>query len=196
MDKILKKFSMESSKKGNVPIHHSVKLSKSQCHGSSQEHDQMSRVPYVSTIGSILYAMICTRPDVSYALRMVSRYQDNPGLSHWTAVKNILKYLRNNEEMLLVYGGEEELKVRGCSDASFQTDRDDSKSQSGWVFTLNGGALTWESSKQDTVTISTCESKYIAASEASKEAAWIRNFTGDLGVVSNNEDPIETFSDN
>ena len=56
--------------------------------------------------------------------------------------------------------------------------------------------MTWKGSKQDTVTISTCESKYIAASEASKEAAWIRNFTGDLGVVSNNEDPIEIFSDN
>ena len=121
---------MENSKKGNVPIHHSVKLSKSQCPGSDQEQEQMSRVPYASAIGSIMYAMICTRPDVSYALSMVSRYQENPGLSHWTAIKNILKYLRNTKEIVLVYGGEQELKVRGYSDASFQTDRDDSKSQS------------------------------------------------------------------
>ena len=91
----------------------------------------MIRVTYASAIGSIMYAMICTRPDVSYALSMVSRYQENPGPSHWTAVKNILKYLRNTKDMLLVYGGEQELKVRGYSDASFQTDRDDSKSQSG-----------------------------------------------------------------
>ena len=70
-----------------------------------------------------MYAMICTRPDVSYALSMVSRYQENPGPSHWTTVKNILKYLRNTKDMFLVYGGEEELKVRGYSDASFQTDR-------------------------------------------------------------------------
>ena len=187
---------MENSKKGNVPIHHSVKLSKSQCPGSDQEQDQMSRVPYASAIGSIMYAMICTRPDVSYALSMVSRYQENPGLSHWTAVKNILKYLRNTKEMLLVYGGEQELKVRGYSDASFQTDRDDSKSQSGWVFTLNGGAVTWKSSKQDTVALSMCESEYIAASEASKEATWIKNFIGDLGVVPSNKDPIEIFCDN
>ena len=196
VDKVLKRFNMENSKKGNVPIHHSVKLSKSQCPGSDQEQDQMSRVPYASAIGSIMYAMICTRPDVSYALSMVSRYQENPGLSHWTAVKNILKYLRNTKEMLLVYGGEQELKVRGYSDASFQTDRDDSKSQSGWVFTLNGGAVTWKSSKQDTVALSTCESEYIAASEASKEATWIKNFIGDLGVVPSNEDPIEIFCDN
>jgi hypothetical protein len=102
-------------------------------------------------------------------------------------------YLRNTEEMLL--DSEQELKVREYCDASFQMDRDDSKSQSSWVFTLNGGGVTWKSSKQDTVAISTCESKYIAASEASKEATWIRNFTGDLGVVPNNEDPIEIFSD-
>ena len=101
MDKVLKRFSMENSKKGNVPIHHSVKLSKSQCPGSDQEHDQMSRVPYASAIGSIMYAMICTRPDVSYALSMVSRYLENPGLSHWTAVKNILKYLRNKKRCCL-----------------------------------------------------------------------------------------------
>ena len=74
MDKILKKFSMENFKKGNVPMHHSVKLSKSQCPSSSDEQDQISRVSYASTIGSIMYAMICTRPDVSYALSMVSRY--------------------------------------------------------------------------------------------------------------------------
>ncbi|KAL4556874.1 hypothetical protein LXL04_035040 [Taraxacum kok-saghyz] len=187
---------MENSKKGNVPIHHSVKLSKSQCPSSSDEHDQMSRVPYASAIGSIMYAMICTHPDVSYALTMVSRYQENLGLSHWTTIKNIPKYLRNTKEMLLVYGGEQELKVRGYSDASFQTDRDDSKSQSDWVFTLNRGTVTWKSSKQDTVALSTSKYEYIAASEASKEATWIKNFIGDLGVVPSNKDPIEIFCDN
>ena len=72
VDKILKRFSMENSKKGNVPIHHSVKLSKSQCPGSTDEQDQMSRVPSASAIGSIMYAMLCTRPDVLYALCMVN----------------------------------------------------------------------------------------------------------------------------
>jgi hypothetical protein len=196
LDKILKKFRMNESKKGDVPMHYTVKLSKTQCPNSSDELDEMNRTPYASAIGSIMYAMTCTRPDVSYALSMVSRYQSNPGLGHWTAVKNILRYLRNTKDALLVYGGESELKVRGYSDASFQTDRDDSKSQSGWVFTLNGGAVTWKSSKQQTVADSTCESEYIAVSEASKEASWIKKFIGDLGVVPNNEDPMEIFCDN
>ena len=147
LDKILKRFKMENSKKGNLPLHHGIKLSKAQCPSTSDELDRMSRIPYASAIGSIMYAMTCTRPDISFALSMVSRYQQNPGEGHWTAVKNILKYLRNTKDRFLVYGGENELRVSGYSDASFQTDSDDCCSQSGWVFLLNGGAVTWNSSK-------------------------------------------------
>jgi Uma2 family endonuclease len=72
-------------------------------------------------------------PDVSYALSAMSRYQSNYGEDHWTIVKNILKYLRRTKEAFLVFGSEEELVVKGYSDASFQTDTNDSKSQSGCV---------------------------------------------------------------
>ena len=129
-------------------------------------------------------------------LSMVSRYQKDPGESHWIAVKNILKYLRNTKDRFLVHGGKDELRVSGYSDASFGTDRDNSCSQSGWVFLLNGGAVSWKSSKQDTVADSTCESEYIAACEASKAAVWLKNFIGDLGVVPSIQDPIEIFCDN
>ena len=91
-------------------------------------------------------------------------------MAHCAAVKNILKYLRGTKDMLLVYGGDEELVVNGYTDASFMTDIDDYKSQSSYVFTLNGGAVVWKSFKQNTVADSTTEAEYIAASEASKEA--------------------------
>ena len=89
----------------------------------------MSKIPYASAIGSIMYAMLCTRPDVSYALRITSRYQSYPSESHWTAVKNILKYLRRSKDMFLVYGRlEDDLVVNGYTDASFQSDKDDFRS--------------------------------------------------------------------
>src|SRR4051812_46798510 len=106
------------------------------------------------------------RPDVSYALSSTRRYQANPFKSHWTTVKSILKYLRRTKDMFLVYGGEDELVVKGYNDASFQTDRDDFRSQSGYVFILNGGAVSWKSSKQETLVDSTIEAEYLAASEA------------------------------
>ena len=96
----------------------------------------------------------------------------------------------------MVYGGQDELKFVGYSGASFQTDRDDGKSQTGWVFTLNGGSVSWKSSKQATVADSTCESEYIAATEAVKEAMWMKKFVGDLGVVPYIKEPLEIYCDN
>ena len=84
-------------------------------------------------------------------------------------VKNILKYLRRSKNIFLVYGGSD-LKLEAYSDSSFQSDPDDSKSISGYVFTLNNGAVSWKSTKQQTVADSTTEAEYIAVSEATKEA--------------------------
>ena len=139
IDKVLKRFSMQDSKRGYLLMYHGITLSKSQCPNTKYERERMSKIPYASAIGSIMYAMLCTRPDVSYALSITSRYQSDPGESHWTAVKNILKYLRRSKDMILVYGGlEDDLVVNGYTDASFQYDKDDFRSQSGYMFYLNG----------------------------------------------------------
>ncbi|KAJ9538930.1 hypothetical protein OSB04_031663 [Centaurea solstitialis] len=197
IDKVLKRFRMDESKKGFIPMQHGIVLSKTQCPVSSQDQDRMKSVPYASAIGSIMYAMLCTRPDVAYSVSVTSRYQQNPGEPHWVAVKNILKYLRRTKDMFLVFGGsEDEISVRGYSDASFQTDRDDYRSQSGYVFTLNGGAISWKSSKQDTIADSTTEAEYIATSDAAKEAVWLKNFLSDLRVVASVSRPIDIFCDN
>ncbi|KAJ9543591.1 hypothetical protein OSB04_023298 [Centaurea solstitialis] len=161
IDKILKKFRMDESKKGFILMQHGIV------------------------------------PDVAYSVSVTSRYQQNPGEPHWVAVKNILKYLRRTKDMFLVFGGsEDEISVIGYSDASFQTDRDDFRSQSGYIFTLNGGAISWKSSKQDTIADSTTEAEYIAASNAAKEAVWLRNFLSDLRVVASVSRPIDIFCDN
>ena len=197
IDKVIRRFSMQDSKRGLLPMAHGTILNSEQCAKTEEEKKKMERVPYASAIGSIMYAMLCTRPDVSYALSITSRYQQNPGESHWAAVKNILKYLRRTKDMFLIYGGlDEELSVKCYTDASFQTDRDDSRSQTGYVFILNGGAVTWKSSKQSVVAQSTCESEYNAASDAAKEAAWMKKFITDLDVVPSIKKPIEILCDN
>ena len=143
----------------------------------------MKSVPYASAIGSIMYAMLCTRPDVCLAISLVGRYQSNPEVDHWRAVKNIPKYRKTTKDMFLIYGGDKELIVNGYVDASFDTDPDDSKSQTGYVFTLNGGAVSWCSSKQSVLAGSTCEAEYIAALEAANEGIWMKEFISDLGVI-------------
>ena len=98
--------------------------------------------------------------------------------------------------MFLVYKGEQDLVVNGYTDASFQTDMDDSKLQSGYVFTLNGGAVSWKSSKEDTVAHSTMEAEYIATADAGIESVWIKQFITDLGVVPRMSSPLDLYCDN
>ena len=196
INKVLDRFKMADSKRGYLPMSHGMTLSKTQCPKTLDERRRMNGIPYASLIGSIMYAMICTRPDVAYSLSATSRYQSDPGEAHWTAAKNILKYLKRHKDDFLVYGGDDELIVKGYTDASFQTDKDDFRSQSGFVFCLNGGAVSWKSAKQSTIADSTTEAEYIAAHEAAKEAIWLRKFIGELGVVPSIKGPIALYCDN
>jgi hypothetical protein len=127
-----------------LPISHDIDLSKKYYLSTNAKFETIKKILYASAIESIMYSMICTRSDVSYVLSVTSRHQANPGIAHWTAVKTILKYFRRTKDILLVYGGETELVVRGYTDASFQTDHDDLRSQSGFMFVLNGGAVSWK----------------------------------------------------
>ena len=98
--------------------------------------------------------------------------------------------------MFLGYGGDKEFVVKGYVDASFDTDPDDSKPQTGYIYVMNDGAVSWCSSKQSVVADSTCEAEYIAASEAAKEGVWMKQFMTDLGVVPRALDPMTLFYDN
>ena len=158
---------------------HGKHLSQSICPKTQEERDNMSRIPYAQAIGSIMYSMLSTRSNISFSLNITSRFQANYGEEHWTAVKNILKYLRRTKDIFLIYG-DSQLKVSGYTYASFQTDKDDYRSQSGFIFRLNGGAINWKSSKQSKIADTTTEAEYIAASKAVKEAVWMRKFIAEL----------------
>ena len=103
IDKVLKQFSMQNSKKGLLSFRHGVLLSDDQRSKTLKEEKTMRQVPYASTVGSLMYAMLCTRLDICYLVGIVSRYQSNPGPKHWEAVKHILKYLRRMRDYMLVY---------------------------------------------------------------------------------------------
>ncbi|GJT68702.1 retrotransposon protein, putative, ty1-copia subclass [Tanacetum coccineum] len=169
IEKILKRYFIENSKRRTIPMQEKLKLSKSQGASTPAEEQRMKNVPYASAVGSIMYAVRCTHPDVAFAQNIISRFQQNLGELHWTTIKNILKYL---------------------------TDADDLKSQAGYVFVLNGGVVDWKSTKQSIFATSSTDAEYIAAFDASKEAVWIRKFISRLGVVPTIEEPISMYCDN
>ncbi|KAA0025358.1 gag/pol protein [Cucumis melo var. makuwa] len=118
IDKMLVRYSMQNSKKGLLPFRHGVHLSKEQCSKTPQEVEDLRRIPYASAVDSLMYVMLCTRPDICYAVGIASRYQSNSGLDHWTAVKIILKYLRRTRDYMLVYGAKD-LILTGYTDSDF-----------------------------------------------------------------------------
>ncbi|KAL0448021.1 UNVERIFIED_CONTAM: hypothetical protein Slati_1930000 [Sesamum latifolium] len=168
IEKVLKRFKMENSKRGLLPMRHGVKLSKKQSPKTDEELKRMSNIPYASTVGSIQYVPV---HQARYRLRF-ERNKQISGMHRGDTlgtVKSILKYLKRTKDMFLIYGGGE-LILEGYSDASFQSDDDDVKSQSGFILKLNIGVVAWKISKQDTTADSTMEAEYIAASEAAKKA--------------------------
>ena len=174
LEKVLKRFNILDSKRGLLPFRHGIHLSKTMSPKTSEEMAEMAKVPYASAIGSLMYAMLCTRPDIAYAVSMTSRFQSNPGLEHWVAVKAILKYLRRTKDLVLTYGGGD-LQLTGFTNFDFQSDVDDRKSISGFVFICNGGVVSWKSSKQSIIVDSTTMAEYKAASDAVKEAFRFRS---------------------
>ena len=123
INKVLARFLMQDSKKGSLPTRHGIILSKEQCPKTPKVEEDMRRIPYASAIGSLMYGTLCTRPDICYAVRIISCYQSNHRMGHWIAVKHILKYLRRTIDYILVYLGGD-LNPIGYIDSDFQSDKD------------------------------------------------------------------------
>ena len=145
----------------------------------------MAKVPYANAVGSLMYAMVCTRPDISQAVGVVSRYMHDPGKGHWQAVKWILRYLRKTVDVGLIFEQDEALGqfVVGYVDSDFAGDLDKRRSTTGYLFTLAKAPVSWKSTLQSTVAVSTTEAEYMAVTEAVKEAIWLNGLLKDLGVV-------------
>ena len=138
----------------------------------------MCRVPYQEAIGSLMYASMGTCPDISFAISTLSQFLNNPGHTHWEAVKHVFWYLLSTKGLQLTFGG-------GKHGLEGYTDTDSASQEhrhaiSGYAFIIDGGAVSWSSCKQELVTLSTAEAEYIATTHAAKEAIWLCNFIGEV----------------
>jgi hypothetical protein len=185
---------MHNSKPIDTPMEKGCTLSLDQCPKNDEEKNQMSKVPYASAIGSLMYVMLCTRPDICFAVGMVSCYQSNPVPAHWRVVKRILRYLHGTIDHDLGYHGGD-LRLTGYNDADWASNKDERKSTSGYAFILGGGAVSWCSKKQSCIALSIMESEYVTCSAAVQEAVWLRRFLQRLSVTAHAEDAILLYSD-
>ncbi|KAH9697268.1 Integrase catalytic domain-containing protein [Citrus sinensis] len=184
LKKVLERFGMDDKTKPVcTPLAPHFKLSSFSCPRSQEECDYMARVPYASAVGSLMYAMVCTSPDISQAVSMISRYIHNPGKNQWLAVKWILRYLYGIVDVGLLFKKDCGQQCVGYCDSDFLGDLDKRRSTTGYVFTLGGGPVSWRSILQSTIALSTTEAEYMAATEAVKEAIGLKGLLGNLGVI-------------
>ena len=174
---------MQTCKAGDVPVVKGDKLSNEQCPKNDLEKDVMKIIPYASAIGSLMYAQVCTRPDIAFIVNVLGRYLSNPGHDHWVAAKKVMRYLQRTKDFMLVYRRVDNLEVVGYSDSDFGGCSDDRKSTSGYIFMLAGGAISWKSVKHSLIASSTMYAEFVACYGASSQAIWLRNLILELQVV-------------
>ncbi|KAL0429099.1 UNVERIFIED_CONTAM: Retrovirus-related Pol polyprotein from transposon TNT 1-94 [Sesamum radiatum] len=172
IENILKKFKAYDSPPAKTPVDLNLHLAKNK--GESEGQIEYSRI-----IGSLMYIMNCTRPDIAYAVNKLSRFTSNPSKNHWKGLIRVLRYLKYTSNYGLHYTRYPAV-LEGYSDANWISDSKDTKSTSGYVFTIGGGAVSWKSSKQTCIARSTMESEFIALDKAGEEAEWLRNFLEDI----------------
>nr|GEW65261.1 Gag-Pol polyprotein [Tanacetum cinerariifolium] len=189
---ILQRFNMQDCKPISTSFPTDVTLSSKMSPSSEKERMEMYRVPYASAVVSLMFAMICTRPDIAHAVGVVIRYMAEPGREHWEAVKRILRYVKGTLDVALCFG-DSDLTVTGYVDSDYASNLDGSKSTTGYVFTLSGETVSWVSKLQSVVAMSTTEAEYVAAAQASKEAVWLKMLLEELGYK---QEKITLFCDN
>ncbi|XP_047256062.1 secreted RxLR effector protein 161-like [Capsicum annuum] len=130
----------------------------------------MKDIPYSSIVRSLMYAQTCIRPDISFAVGILGRYQSNPGMDHWKAAKKVLRYLLGMKNHMLTYKRFDHLDVVGYSDSDYAGCVDTRKSTFGYLFLLAEGAISWKSAKQSVIVASTMEAEFVACFEATVQA--------------------------
>ena len=179
--KFLRDFGMDQAKSVNTPMRIHFKLRPATDEEVQKQSEVMRTVPYQSAVGSLIYSMIGTRPYVAHSVGLVCRFMSKPLKDHWQAVKWILRYIVGTLDRKLCYKNEGGLVLEGYCDSDYAADKEKRRSTSGVVFTFGGNTISWRSSLQKVVALSSTEAEYMALTDAAKEAVWLKGLVSELG---------------
>ena len=188
---ILARFGMQDCNPVVTPLNPGVKLLKEE----NEDNEMERRTTYLQQIiGSLMYLMLGTRPDLAAAVGIVSQFASRPSSAHLHAAQHILKYVKGTTNLKLHYKQKGELTLTGYTDSDWGNDVNTRRSVSGYLFKLHGGAVSWSSKRQPTVALSSTEAEYMALTHATKEAIWLKMFLAELGMVL--KSPLVLYEDN
>lgn len=177
---VLQRFKMSDCNPVNTPMDPNQHLTREMCPKSEEERAEMASIPYQAAIGCIMYAAQISRPDISFAVSALSQYNNDFGKPHWMAVKRVLRYIKGTIDVKLTYRKDETGEIIGYCDADWAGDRNERRSTTGYVFQLQGGAISWATRKQPTIALSSTEAEFMSLVAAIQEAIWLKRLEGEI----------------
>jgi hypothetical protein len=178
IDSILTRFNMQGCKPAKSPLRAKTILKP-----RDAEEEKADLALYLAVVGSLMYAMLGTRPDIAYAVGLLGRFSSDPSREHWMTACGVLMYLKPTRTLGIEFSnGQTELD--GFSDADFATsDPSRRRVTSGYCFRLWGGPISWQSKRQPSVSLATGDAEYVALAQAAREAMWLRSLLTELGFT-------------
>jgi hypothetical protein len=202
MEKVLKRFYMDNAHPLSTPmVVRSLDVNKDPFRPYENNDEILGpEVPYLSAIGALMYLANTTRPDIAFSVNVLARYSSAPTRRHWNGIKHILRYIKGTIDMGLFYSNTSRPDLIGYADAGYLSDPHKARSQTGYLFTYGGTAISWRSTKQTLTATSSNHAEIIAIHEASRECVWLRSMTHLIrekcGFINNSNKATVLFEDN
>ena len=179
---IINQFNLGHVHPRNIPLPVGIVLDNNMSPKTDSEKNQMADKPYRPILGSVMWGQLATRPDLSFSVSLLSRFQANPGIEHWNALLHVIGYIKNTIDYGLTYSRDADLSPVAFVDADYGGCRDTRRSTSGYVFTMAGGAVSWSSKRQAMVALSTVEAEYVSMSRCAQQMVWIQNWLDEVTI--------------
>ena len=180
---VLNRFSLTSITPRNTPLPVGIILDSAMSPKTDSERKQMIDKPYRPILGSVMWGQLATRPDLSFSVSLLARFQSNPGIDHWNALMHVVGYIKNTMDFGLTYYRDTgDISPIAFADADYGGCRDTRRSTSGYVFMMAGGPVTWSSKRQATVALSTVEAEYVAISRCAQQMLWMQSWLSEVEI--------------
>ena len=193
INSLVERFGLQHATSVTTPLAPGALLTKDRCPATPEEMREVANNNYRELVGSLQYAALATRPDISFAISKLAQFLINPGRAHIEAAHRVLRYVSGTRNRTLNLGGAIP-DLAGFTDSDWGGDCDDRKSISAYVFCLGDAAVSWKTKKQNSVALSSVEAEYMAMCQAAKEAVWLTGLLEDLGI--DLEAPPVVYGDN
>ena len=179
---VIARFNLEHVTPRNTPLPPGIVLDNSMSPKTDSERDKMKDKPYRSVLGSVMWGQLATRPDLSFSVSLLARFQADPGIEHWKALIHVIGYIKNTLDYGLTYTRDSDLSPYAFVDSDYGGCRDTRRSTSGYIFMMAGGPVTWSSKRQASVALSTVEAEYVALSRCAQQMVWMQSWLTEVDI--------------